>query len=79
MNNANTAIADQSENATDSPSDSTVEGLKNKLGRYADFARQQAGRADDLVRANPYAAIGIAAATGALVGYLVARSCNGKK
>ena len=75
MNNDNTATANQTENAAED----TVEGLKSKLSRCADQARKQAARADDAVRSNPYAAIGIAAATGALVGYLVGRNCNGNK
>jgi ElaB/YqjD/DUF883 family membrane-anchored ribosome-binding protein len=48
---------------------------KNTLGRAADLARRQAARADELVRANPYASIGIASATGLVVGYLIARGC----
>lgn len=47
---------------------------KNTFGQAADLARRQAAKADELVRANPYASIGIATATGLLVGYFLARS-----
>ncbi|MFT3781942.1 MAG: hypothetical protein QM790_07990 [Nibricoccus sp.] len=49
---------------------------KNKLGEAADYARRQAARADEMVRANPYATVGIATAAGLLVGFLIARSCS---
>jgi len=52
------------------------EESKYTLSQAAEIARKQAARADELVRSNPYASIGIATATGLLVGYLVARSCS---
>ena len=39
-------------------------------------ARRQAARADEAIRANPYQAIGIAAAVGLLAGYLITRSSS---
>jgi ElaB/YqjD/DUF883 family membrane-anchored ribosome-binding protein len=47
---------------------------KNAFAEATALARKQAARADALVRANPYASIGIATGTGLLVGYLLARS-----
>ncbi len=46
---------------------------KNKLSQAADLARRQAARADELVRANPYASLGIAAGAGLLLGFFVSR------
>ena len=39
-------------------------------------ATRRAKQADQLVRDNPYYAVGIAAGVGALIGILVARSCS---
>jgi ElaB/YqjD/DUF883 family membrane-anchored ribosome-binding protein len=44
------------------------------LERAAEFARKQAAWADERVRANPYAAIGVATSAGLLIGYLFARN-----
>jgi ElaB/YqjD/DUF883 family membrane-anchored ribosome-binding protein len=52
---------------------------KATFNQAADLARRQAARADEMVRSNPYASIGVATGAGLLVGYLVARSCaNGR-
>jgi ElaB/YqjD/DUF883 family membrane-anchored ribosome-binding protein len=40
---------------------------------------RRAKQADQLVRENPYYAMGVAAGVGALVGILVSRSCNGSR
>ncbi len=40
----------------------------------ATSARRQAAQADEMVRNNPYAGIGIAAGVGLLAGYLISRS-----
>lgn len=47
---------------------------KQTFSQAADVARRQAARADDMVRANPYPSIGVAAAAGVLVGFLICRS-----
>lgn len=39
-------------------------------------ASRRARQADSLIRENPYYAIGVAAGVGALIGILVARSCQ---
>jgi ElaB/YqjD/DUF883 family membrane-anchored ribosome-binding protein len=49
---------------------------KNTFGRAADLARKQVARADDLVRANPYVSIGVAAAAGLLLGCLLTLTCS---
>jgi ElaB/YqjD/DUF883 family membrane-anchored ribosome-binding protein len=48
---------------------------KNTVSQAAELARKQALKADELVRANPYASVGIATATGLILGYLLARTC----
>lgn len=51
--------------------------LRNRLGDLeagaADRAREAARATDHAVRAHPYGAIGLAAAAGLLIGFLVAR------
>jgi ElaB/YqjD/DUF883 family membrane-anchored ribosome-binding protein len=55
----------------------TVESAKETLSDSADALRRQAQRAvsgaDDYVRDSPWAAVGLAALVGAVVGILVAR------
>ena len=53
-----------------------LESGKEIYGRVKDKAVESAKVADQTVRANPYQAIAIAAAAGALVGYLVGRKCS---
>jgi ElaB/YqjD/DUF883 family membrane-anchored ribosome-binding protein len=64
--------------------------LRNRLrtaldqGKYSlDHLRAEATRrakqADQLVRENPYYAVGIAAGIGAVIGILVSRSCNSSR
>src|SRR4051812_48254756 len=53
-----------------------LEQGKTTFNRAAELARQQAARADEVVRSNPYASVGVAAGAGLLVGYLVARSAG---
>lgn len=75
--------------AGDSASDE-VQALREKLrGVLADgqttlknvtaAARRQAARADEVIRENPYQAIGIAAGVGLLAGYLISRSCSDRR
>ena len=52
---------------------------KYTLDQAADLARKQVARADEIIRANPYASIGLATGAGVLVGFLIARSCNGRE
>ena len=52
---------------------------KNSLDRLRTEALRRGKQADQLVRDNPYYAIGIAAGVGAIVGILVTRSCNGSR
>jgi len=47
---------------------------KKTLKNVSEALRRQAARADELVRAKPYHAIGIAAALGLITGLLIARS-----
>lgn len=52
--------------------------LDHGCGRARDLAaaaRRQASHADEWVHQNPYAAAGIAAAVGVVLGYVVAASC----
>jgi len=49
------------------------------LERLRSEAVRRAKQADQLVRDNPYYAIGVAAGVGALIGILVSRSCNGSR
>lgn len=55
---------------------SALEQGRETLGHAADLARRQAERADEMVRANPYIAIGCAAVIGAVVGTLCAKRCR---
>ena len=52
---------------------------KQMLGRVKEKAVQGAEVADEAVREHPYQAIGIALGVGALIGYLAARRCSGKR
>lgn len=49
---------------------------KYSLDRIRAEAARRAKQADQLVRDNPYYAIGIAAGIGAVIGILTARSCS---
>lgn len=46
------------------------------LGQLREEALRRVRQADELVRENPYYALGLAAGAGALIGLLVARSCR---
>ena len=52
---------------------------KDSIDRLRAEATRRARQADQLVRDNPYAAIGIAAGVGTIIGILVSRSCNGSR
>jgi ElaB/YqjD/DUF883 family membrane-anchored ribosome-binding protein len=52
---------------------------KSTLRQFSDSVRRQAARADEVVRTNPYQTIGVAAAVGLLVGFLISRSHGGDK
>lgn len=54
--------------------DALAEG-KDVMKDIASTARRQAAQADEVIRANPYAAIGVATGLGLLAGYLISRSC----
>lgn len=77
LGNAGAEAGEEVQNLRDRLRSAFDEG-KNKLGQAADLARKQAARADELVRANPYAAVGIAAGAGLLLGFLVSRSCSSR-
>jgi ElaB/YqjD/DUF883 family membrane-anchored ribosome-binding protein len=47
--------------------------IRTQVKSVAKAARRQASRADDVIRAKPYHAIGIAAAVSLIAGYLIAR------
>lgn len=49
---------------------------KETLGHAADLAKRQCARADEMVRANPYVAIGCAALLGTVIGMLCAKRCR---
>ena len=53
-----------------------LENSKQIYGRLREKAIDGAKAADEVVRENPYQAMGIALAAGAIVGYLLARSCS---
>ena len=53
-----------------------LENAKDIAGRVRDKAVEGAKAADQVVRDNPYQAIGIAFGVGALVGYLAMRRCS---
>jgi len=46
---------------------------KARLAGFEDQAREAAGEADQFVRANPWQAVGVAAAVGLVVGLLISR------
>lgn len=48
---------------------------KNTVKHLTATARRQAAQADEMVRDNPYAAIGVATGLGLLVGCLLTRAC----
>lgn len=52
---------------------------QSKVKSFTDAARRQAGHADDVIRANPYQSIGIAAGVGLLVGFLLSRSSSSNR
>jgi len=56
-----------------------LESGRYSLDRLRAEATRRAKQADELVRANPYYAIGIAAGVGAIIGVLVSRSCNNSR
>jgi ElaB/YqjD/DUF883 family membrane-anchored ribosome-binding protein len=51
----------------------------HSLERLRTEATRRAKQADQLVRENPYYAVGIAAGVGALIGILVSRSCTSSR
>jgi ElaB/YqjD/DUF883 family membrane-anchored ribosome-binding protein len=53
-----------------------LESAKQVAGLVRDKAVEGAKAADEVVRDNPYQAIGIAFGVGALVGYLATRRCS---
>jgi len=52
---------------------------KHSFDRLRAEATRRAKQADQIVRDNPYYAIGVAAGVGALIGILVSRSCNSSR
>jgi ElaB/YqjD/DUF883 family membrane-anchored ribosome-binding protein len=52
---------------------------KVSFERLRTEATRRAKQADQLVRDNPYYAVGIAAGVGAVIGIIVSRSCNGSR
>jgi ElaB/YqjD/DUF883 family membrane-anchored ribosome-binding protein len=82
--------AEQALSSTAGAAGDKFDELRNRLrsaldsGRYSfDRLRAEATRraqqADDLVRQNPYYAIGIAAGIGAVIGILVSRNCDSSR
>ena len=53
-----------------------LENAKDIAGRVRDKTLEGAKAADQVVRDNPYQAIGIAFGVGALIGYLAMRRCS---
>jgi ElaB/YqjD/DUF883 family membrane-anchored ribosome-binding protein len=53
-----------------------LDSAKELAGRVRDRAVEGAKAADQTVRENPYQAIAVAAAVGAIVGYIVTRRCS---
>jgi ElaB/YqjD/DUF883 family membrane-anchored ribosome-binding protein len=49
---------------------------QSKLRNLSEAVRRQAGRADEVIRANPYQSIGAAAGLGLIAGFLISRSCS---
>jgi ElaB/YqjD/DUF883 family membrane-anchored ribosome-binding protein len=58
---------------------SALDNGRYSLDRLRAEASRRAKQADQLVRDNPYYAIGIAAGVGAIIGILVSRSCNSSR
>jgi ElaB/YqjD/DUF883 family membrane-anchored ribosome-binding protein len=58
---------------------SALDNGAHLMERWRSEAVRQAKQADQLVRDNPYYAIGIAAGVGALIGILVSRSCSSSR
>jgi ElaB/YqjD/DUF883 family membrane-anchored ribosome-binding protein len=56
----------------------TVSNMRERGRVIAKGARRQAKRADAKIRANPYPAIGIAAAAGVVAGLVIARRRNSR-
>ena len=56
-----------------------LETSKYSFDHLRSEATRRAKQADQLVRDNPYYAIGVAAGVGALVGILVSRSCSSSR
>ncbi len=82
LREAELALSDAGVQATDKITD-LRERLRDALAEGKDAvkhltasARRQAAQADEMIRENPYAAIGVAAGVGLIVGYLISR-CNG--
>ena len=82
LREAEAALSNLGEQAGDEVSDlrdrlrSAFDNSKYTISQAADFAREQAARADKLVRANPYSTLGIATGVGLLIGYLLGRRCG---
>ncbi len=53
-----------------------LESGKKVIGQVKDQVVSGAKATDDVVRKNPYLAIGIAVGVGALVGFLISRRCS---
>ena len=51
----------------------SVRQAKARLAGFEEQAREAAGEADKLVRANPWQAVGVAAAVGLVLGLLISR------
>ncbi len=66
---------DEIEALRESLRDAIADG-QSMMQNLTDTIRRQAARADDVIRANPYQTIGIAAALGLLSGFLLSRSCT---
>ena len=77
--------AEQALGCTDGASPNNLDDLRDrfrevlaegqsKMKHLAAAARRQAGHADEVIRANPYPSIGIAAGVGLIVGFLISRA-----
>ena len=56
-----------------------LESARDVAGRVRDRAVEGAKAADEAVREHPYQAIAIGVGLGAILGFLVARRCNGNR
>ena len=56
-----------------------LESAKDVAGRVRDRAVEGAKAADEAVHEHPYQAIAIGVGVGAILGFLVARRCNGSR